>query len=844
MLCSKPLRDGFLHGFRASPRYMERKHVMNTPKVSQFRRYRRGQTLVEFSLTLPIVLMLIFGVIEFARIFQAWVTLQNSARVAVRAGITGEWDGDVVVERLENYTGDPDNKDLILDYWVPCTGGVDDAFLKHWGKECDPQNDDDMGLRDDMARLPWIAENAIEGAAGLALGVGDDGRTGEHIVGLDDDTNNDINNYGGLDSSEAGWFHVWICSNRRPIIDVESNKESRYYVPDVTRSDRQCLVTESSHTPEAQFGPAVGANQYDAGGPGDLLEVVVYFNHPLFTPLGIVDFIPLKARRVGVNEAFRSTRLVNLPPQLSFPTLPPTNTYTPSATFTRTATASASATASFTVTSTSTHTATSSATPECDASKIQIVGQTVAGKYLQLTIQNTNSAPMYITRAEVVWRRHPLFSAMYMDKARIVGRNPHWDGEISNTSGSPWSTSTIQTGSAGWNNTNTDREFATGTTTWQVLFGNGPDDLAAYGYSVNDFAQTRIRLENLGGGNICERTLNLPTPTPDNTTPTNTPTPDCSLFTFRFEGFESFGVARFSITNSGSAIRQLTAFNMRWRKWTNPIVFDRVAARGSSAQDPNGVTVWDGNDGGTDLVTAPNLYSTASTQGGSGWINTATLGGSQTTNFWVDFDGTSGQLDLVVGAQGADFNNSVVTIDGICPVTMQPVNILATPTSTFTHTMTPTRTFTNTATLTATATRTFTSTATATRTNTPTITPTFTRTNTPTITQTPTRTNTPSITPTRTSTSTRTNTPTATRTNTPSNTPTITPTFTRTNTPSSTPTRTATVTPSATRTQTPTFTPSITPTNTATWTATWTPTRTFTPVPATPTPTPTRIIFD
>jgi len=44
------------------------------------RRSRRGQSMAEFALALPVTLILMFGIIEFGRIFQAWVTLQNSAR--------------------------------------------------------------------------------------------------------------------------------------------------------------------------------------------------------------------------------------------------------------------------------------------------------------------------------------------------------------------------------------------------------------------------------------------------------------------------------------------------------------------------------------------------------------------------------------------------------------------------------------------------------------------------------------------------------------------------------------------------------------------------------------------
>src|SRR5689334_10681817 len=69
------------------------KDVVPTGHPSQPpRRARRGQTMVEFALTLPILLLLIFGIVEFGRIFQAWVTIQNAARTAARFAITGAYD--------------------------------------------------------------------------------------------------------------------------------------------------------------------------------------------------------------------------------------------------------------------------------------------------------------------------------------------------------------------------------------------------------------------------------------------------------------------------------------------------------------------------------------------------------------------------------------------------------------------------------------------------------------------------------------------------------------------------------------------------------------------------------
>ncbi|MEO1444389.1 MAG: TadE family protein, partial [Chloroflexota bacterium] len=53
---------------------------------------RQGQTLVEFAITLPILLVLLFGIIEFGRIFQAWIAVQNASRVAARYASTGQYD--------------------------------------------------------------------------------------------------------------------------------------------------------------------------------------------------------------------------------------------------------------------------------------------------------------------------------------------------------------------------------------------------------------------------------------------------------------------------------------------------------------------------------------------------------------------------------------------------------------------------------------------------------------------------------------------------------------------------------------------------------------------------------
>jgi hypothetical protein len=48
--------------------------------------------MVEFALVLPILLFLLFGIIEFSRLFYSWIVVENVARVGVRYATTGEYN--------------------------------------------------------------------------------------------------------------------------------------------------------------------------------------------------------------------------------------------------------------------------------------------------------------------------------------------------------------------------------------------------------------------------------------------------------------------------------------------------------------------------------------------------------------------------------------------------------------------------------------------------------------------------------------------------------------------------------------------------------------------------------
>ncbi|GIK63754.1 MAG: hypothetical protein BroJett018_15480 [Chloroflexota bacterium] len=757
------------------------------------RRGRRGQTMAEFALTLPIVLILTFGVIEFARLFQAWVTLQNSARAAVRYGVTGQWDPESVQDHVPGAPGGPVDE-TVLDYLVPCTAGYDTIFIDHWGIDCDPQDDEHQGLRKDLARLPSIVDRARVGASGLNL------RDGDNIVGLMS-PGGPVNSSNTGDEDRPSWFHVWICSSRPTIVTEPYNpanptyvKSGSRYEPSRDRRNRQCSVRESQTPPG--YGPVVGTNQYDAGGPGDILEVVVHYNAPLITPMAALlgwtdlgDYVYMTAQRVGVNESFRAVRAVNLPPQLQLPTFTPSDTPFPTNTPVPSASATFTLQPSPTATATSSATATATSTPDCTRLSI-VAGSVIVGtNNVTVQVQNTDPAPWYISQATIRWRQW-VSGSMILAATGISSplRTDHWTGtQLGSGVPNGYGNTTLNSSTPGWNNNNYLRQFAgNSTTTWRIRFTNGPNPLSAH-YNANSFYGSTLRFEG-GAGNICDIPFpgQAPSATP-NATATSSPVPNCSDFTVRFERFDPSGVVVFRIQNVGPNAATINGFNINWRVLaglSGSMYIQQIQVGGASFGDPLNVIMW--------LTGSPRDFTPATTYMPNPpgtpregvWQRAPMVNAGSTTFMWVDFDGLGGVQSLnYYGAAGSDFNNSALYFEG-CPAVVVPPLPTPTPTNTPTNTPTPTQTYTPS--------------------------------------NTPTRTNTPPPTNTPTNTATRTPTPTG-----PTATPTRTPTRTPTNTATNTRTPTNTVPPTATR---PTNTPTATvPTNT--------PTRTPTPRPPTATPT-------
>lgn len=61
----------------------------------------KGQALVEMALILPVLLLLLFGIIEFGRIFSAGLMVTHGAREGARLGAVGAADSQIL-SRVHN----------------------------------------------------------------------------------------------------------------------------------------------------------------------------------------------------------------------------------------------------------------------------------------------------------------------------------------------------------------------------------------------------------------------------------------------------------------------------------------------------------------------------------------------------------------------------------------------------------------------------------------------------------------------------------------------------------------------------------------------------------------------
>jgi hypothetical protein len=521
---------------------------MKKGQFSHLRRRSRGQAIVEFVIALPILLFVLFGIIEFARMVFAWMAVQNAARFGIRYAVTGEFKEIYCIEAgnllgAAHVSADTDGGD-------PQDCKIPDTYIAS-------DKDDKERELIDLARLFSIRDAAVGGGTGLWLRPSVSGNY-EQYLGLHDPA------FLGL-PDETGFYHVTICSNRsgQYLMDY-----GNYVIP---------LCTDVL---------AGGMLMDDAGGPGDRVKVHVEHRHPLFLPVltNIWPSVSLNAERDGIVEKFRTSRSLGVTgPILSAPTWTQTPTITPSPTITETPTI--------------TPTVTPSDTPvpvDCDLIEVDYsaVGDYGGGFYGALVrIRNNNPVPIHLYRADLGWEKLP--SSRYV-WAMQFNFSP-WailDDVVPDTTWVPPVPIEMMGGGLG------DyvglfkpvAEPLQGATTVNLEFEDG----CTKGISAN----------------MPTATITL-TPTITDT-PTVTPTPDCSDYSMTSFDFGGLGIQSLIVTNGDivdanvSSIELDWSFaeqygvvngypnlNIDWFKWGG--AYFHLGVNGDGIQDYSSPTNWSGS---------------------------------------------------------------------------------------------------------------------------------------------------------------------------------------------------------------------------------------------------------
>jgi len=96
------------------PCRLSTKPSVRTPKLRI--RDERGQSSVEFALILPLLLLVLFGIVEFARAFNAYNDLNQMAAAGARFAAVGRYPGDTSLKNSEADTGTARNATLTVTY--------------------------------------------------------------------------------------------------------------------------------------------------------------------------------------------------------------------------------------------------------------------------------------------------------------------------------------------------------------------------------------------------------------------------------------------------------------------------------------------------------------------------------------------------------------------------------------------------------------------------------------------------------------------------------------------------------------------------------------------------------
>ena len=341
--------------------------------------------MVEFMLALPILLFVIFGIIEFARMVFAWMAVQNAARFGIRYAVTGEFDDTYCIPagallgvdhiNADTFNGDPQDCIVPRDYT-----GNDGADIER--------------ELTDLARLYSIQDAAEGGGTGLWFEETVSGDYSQYLSSHDPGFIGDVD--------EKGFINVTVCSNRN----------NQYLVDYFNYDVPLCWDNLGSYLMD------------DAGGPGDRVKVRVDHTHPLLLPIlsNIWPTIRINAERDGIVEKFRTSRVMGVSgPILSAPTWTQTPTTTNTPTITQTPTPSL------------TPTATNTPIPvQCDLITVtnSYAGHWISGYYIQsVDIRNDNPVEIHFHSANQIWQKVPANRQVYAMRFDTSGWYMMYDEE-------------------------------------------------------------------------------------------------------------------------------------------------------------------------------------------------------------------------------------------------------------------------------------------------------------------------------------------------------------------------------------------------------------------------------
>ena len=70
-------------------------NIFTPQKNRKHKKSKYGQAMVEFVLILPILMLVLVGILEFGRLFYAWLIIENSTRFGIRYATAGTYNPDL-----------------------------------------------------------------------------------------------------------------------------------------------------------------------------------------------------------------------------------------------------------------------------------------------------------------------------------------------------------------------------------------------------------------------------------------------------------------------------------------------------------------------------------------------------------------------------------------------------------------------------------------------------------------------------------------------------------------------------------------------------------------------------